>query len=45
MLNWLLEDFDVFGLPGQNWMLIFAGSLIIYIAGLAMARRRERRLR
>lgn len=45
MLDWLSETCNVFGLAGQNWMLLVAGGLLIYIAGLAIARRRERRLR
>jgi hypothetical protein len=38
MINWLLANFEVFGLRGQNWMLAFAGALALYIAVLAIAR-------
>lgn len=39
MLNWLTGNFEVFGLPGQNWMLVVAGGFLLYIAALAIGRR------
>jgi hypothetical protein len=32
MLNWLTGNCELFGLPGQNWMLVVAGGLLLYIA-------------
>jgi hypothetical protein len=45
MLNWLTGNFDLFGLSGQNWMLVVAGGLLAYIAVLAIGRRRHVSLR
>jgi hypothetical protein len=36
MLNWLTNNYELFGLPGQNWMLVVAGGLLLYIAMLAI---------
>ena len=36
MLNWLTENCELFGLPGQNWMLVVAGGLLLYIAVLVI---------
>jgi hypothetical protein len=41
MLNWLTGNCDLFGLAGQNWMLVVAGGLLLYIAALAVSRRRH----
>ena len=41
MLNWLTGNCDLFGLAGQNWMLVVAGGLLLYIAALAICRRRH----
>jgi hypothetical protein len=38
MLDWLLDPFDLFGLPCQNWMLAVSGMLLTYIAVLAVGR-------
>ncbi len=38
-MNWLVANFDLFGLPGQNWMLVVAGAIAVYVALLAVARR------
>ena len=34
MLNWLTANCELFGLPGQNWMLVVGGGLLLYIAAL-----------
>ena len=34
MLNWLTSNCELFGLPGQNWMLVVGGGLLLYIAVL-----------
>jgi len=35
LLNWLVADFDIFGLNGQNWMLVlFGGALAICIVAM-----------
>ena len=45
MLNWLTGNCELFGLSGQNWMLVVAGGLLAYIAVLALGRRRHVGLR
>ena len=40
-MDWLVGNFDLFGLPGQNWMLVVAGVVAIYVAMLAIGRRRQ----
>jgi hypothetical protein len=41
MLNWLTGNCEFFGLAGQNWMLVVAGGLLLYIVVLAVGRRRQ----
>lgn len=41
MLNWLTGNCELFGLAGQNWMLVVAGGLLLYIVVLAIGRRRQ----
>lgn len=41
MLNWLTGNCELFGLTGQNWMLVVAGGLLLYIVVLAISRRRQ----
>ncbi len=41
MLNWLTGNCELFGLAGQNWMLVVAGGLLLYIAVLAISHRRQ----
>ena len=38
MIDWLLANFEFFGLNGQNWMLAFAGAFAVYIAVLVVTR-------
>jgi hypothetical protein len=38
MIDWLLTNFEFFGLNGQNWMLAFAGAFAVYIAVLVITR-------
>jgi hypothetical protein len=40
VLDWLTDNCSLFGLTGQNWMLVTALGLIGYIAVLAYVRRR-----
>jgi hypothetical protein len=42
VLEWLSGNCWLFGFAGQNWMLVVAGGLTAYIAGLAYVRRRRR---
>ena len=42
MLQWLVDDWHLFGLSGQNWLLVIGGGLALYIAGLVIAHRRRR---
>ncbi len=42
MLHWLTGNCRVFGLNGQNWMLVIAGALVVYFVVLALLRRRHR---
>jgi hypothetical protein len=41
MLNWLTGNCELFGLTGQNWMLVVGGGLLLYIAVLAFGQRRQ----
>jgi hypothetical protein len=41
MLNWLVENFDLLGLSGQNWMWLIGGAVALYAAMLAIARSRH----
>jgi hypothetical protein len=45
VLNWLVGNFDLFGLTGQNWMLVVGGGLLLYIAVLVIAQRRQTGIR
>lgn len=38
VLDWLIGNCDVFGLPCQNWMWVFALGLLLYIAALVITR-------
>ena len=38
MLRWLVGNFDVFGYSGQNWMLVVAGALLLYVLTLLLTR-------
>ena len=44
-MNWLTGNCELFGLPGQNWMLVIGGGLLLYIGMLMIARRRQPRVR
>lgn len=33
-MDWLVRDWNFFGLHGQIWMLLFAAGLALYIAVL-----------
>ncbi len=41
MLNWLTSNCELFGLPGQNWMLVVGGGLLLYVAVLVISNRRQ----
>jgi hypothetical protein len=41
MLHWLTGGCRVFGLDGQNWMVVIAGALAVYFAVLVVLRRRR----
>ncbi len=41
MLNWLTGNCELFGLAGQNWMLVVAGGLLLYIAVLVIGSFRQ----
>jgi hypothetical protein len=43
MLNWLMSDCRLFGLTAQNWMWVFPGSLLLYMAVLMFVRGRQAR--
>jgi hypothetical protein len=38
-MDWLVANFEFFGLPGQNWMLVVAAVVAVYVALLAIGRR------
>ena len=39
LMNWLVGNSNLFGIPAENWMLVIGGGLLIYIAGLVIAER------
>ena len=41
MLRWLVGNCDVFGLAAQNWMLVFAVALLLYVVTVLVLRRRR----
>ena len=41
MLNWLTGNCELFGLAGQNWMLVVAGGLLLYMAVLVIGSFRQ----
>ena len=43
MLNWLTHDWHFLGMTGQIWMPAFGAALLVYIAILVIARRRDTR--
>jgi hypothetical protein len=45
MLNWLVDNCDLFGVACQNWMVLTAGALLLYVALLVVAHRRQAGLR
>jgi hypothetical protein len=42
MLDWLVGNFEVFGVAVQNWMVLLALALVAYAAALAFSRGRSR---
>jgi hypothetical protein len=44
-MQWLVADWHLLGLTGQNWILVVGGALTLYIAGLVIAQRRRRHRR
>ena len=42
MLTWLVDNFELLGLPVQNWMLVVGGVIALYFAMLAIGRRGQR---
>jgi hypothetical protein len=44
-VDWLTGNCWLFGLRGQNWMLLAGGGLLIYIGVLVFARYRQTRRR
>lgn len=45
MLQWLISDCRLLGLPGQNWMWVLPAGLLIYFAALVVLRRRHSDIR
>jgi hypothetical protein len=45
VMDWLAANSELFGVPAQNWMLVIGGGLLIYIAVLVIAKRRQPRVR
>jgi len=43
VLNWLTHDWHFLGMTGQIWMPVFGAGLLVYIAILIIARRRDTR--
>src|SRR5450759_1170942 len=45
VLQWLISDCYLFGLPVQNWMWVFPSALLLYLAVLTVIRRRQTGIR
>ena len=43
VLNWLIANSLVFGVPTDNWILLIGGGLLFYIAVLVIAGRCQSR--
>jgi hypothetical protein len=43
LMNWLAGHTEWFGVPAENWMLVIGGGLLVYIAILVIAERRQPR--
>ena len=43
VLNWLVANSLVFGVPTDNWILLIGGGLLFYIAVLVIAGRCQSR--
>jgi hypothetical protein len=41
-LQWLVDTSDLFGLPVQNWLLLVAAGLALYVIVLTVAHRFRR---
>jgi hypothetical protein len=41
VLQWLISDCRLFGLPTQNWMWVLPSALLLYLAVLILIRRRQ----
>jgi hypothetical protein len=41
VLQWLISDCRLFGLPAQNWMWVLTSGLLLYLAVLTVIRRRQ----
>jgi hypothetical protein len=45
VLQWLISDCRLFGLPVQNWMWVLPSGLLLYLAVLTIIRRRQTSIR
>jgi len=45
VLQWLISDCQLFGLPAQNWMWVFPSGLLLYLVVLTVIRRRKTGIR
>jgi hypothetical protein len=41
-MQWLVDTSDLFGLPVQNWLLLVAAGLGLYVIALTIAHRFRR---
>jgi len=41
-MQWLVDTSDLFGLPVQNWLLLVAAGLALYVIALTIAYRLRR---
>ena len=42
MMGWLVDTREMFGLAGQNWMLVVAGAVVAYVVVLLLLSWRPR---
>ncbi len=43
MLGWLVGNCELLGITAQNWMVVAAGALVLYVLALLAARLRHAR--
>jgi hypothetical protein len=45
MLDWMLGNCNLFGLPCQNWMLVFGAAFAVYLAVALIVQAHQHKVR